>query len=315
LSRRYRAAAYWRGAATVDAPPAALAVETTTLCNLNCPGCLRRWDDLPPQHLDQRVFAAALAWPGVESVLLYGLGEPLLDPDIFARVRAAKAAGRFVQLSTNATLLDEERRRALLAAGPDAVILSLDAPDAETYRVVRGAFDFSRVAENIRAFAESARHSQTRVTIQMVLLPENRSRADAFRRRFGKLPGVTLRFKADETLPRRQATATRRGRRICPVLFAGPLFIRADGSVLPCCHALNEEPLGRLPQDDPAALWNGPRLREMRVLHAAGRSEDLAACRTCALPLPPRAPAALALLLPPTWFRRWLPYAERLLNK
>lgn len=314
MSRRYRSAAYWRGAATVDAPPAALSVETTTHCNLNCPGCLRRWDPLPPQHMSAAVFAAALAWPGVDSILLYGLGEPLLDPEIFARVRSAKAAGRFVQVSTNATLLDEPRRRELLAAAPDAVILSIDAPDAETYRVVRGEFDFARLRENVRTFALQARSSRTRVTIQMVLLPENRSLAGEFRRSFGDLPGARLRFKADETIRRRQATSAQRKRRVCPVPFAGPLFVRADGSVFPCCHMLNEKPLGRLPHDDLSILWNAPRLQELRALHGAGRIEDIAACRHCALPLPPRAPATLALLLPPGLFRRWLPIVERMMK-
>jgi pyruvate-formate lyase-activating enzyme len=314
VNRRRRAAALWRGSPTLDAPPASLAIETTTCCNLECAGCLRRWDTMPARHMDDDVFQAAIAWPGLESVLLYGLGEPLLDPQIFARIRAAKQRGLFVQLSTNATLLDAERRNELLAAAPNVVIFSLDASEPELYREVRGAFDFATVIENVDAFVRAAAGGPTRCVVQMVLLPETIPAADAFRARFGKLPGVTLRFKADETRPRRNAAHQRRLGRVCPVLFAGPVFVRVDGSVLPCCHMLDEPPLGRLPTDDPDALWHHPRWQELRALHGAGRIDDIPACNRCSLPLPPRTASALALLTPARLFRRLLPLAERLLQ-
>ncbi|MDP8224149.1 MAG: radical SAM protein [Candidatus Lernaella stagnicola] len=314
MNRRRRATAFWRGTATVDAPPASLAIETTTCCNLECVGCLRQWDSMPAGHMDATVYEAALAWPGIESVLLYGLGEPLLDPDIFDRIAAARARGLFVQLSTNGTLLDEHRRASLLDAQPHVVIVSLDAADAETYRRVRGEADFNAVTENLRAFAAAAAPRGIACIVQMVLLPENRDRVDHFRSAFASLPGVTLRFKADETLPRRQAAQHRRAGRVCPVLFAGPTFIRVDGSVLPCCHMLEEEPLGRVGDVDPDALWHHERLRELRVLHGAGRIEEIAACNRCSLPLPPRSITATALLLPPRVFRRLLPFVERLLR-
>ena len=314
MSRRYRAAALWRGSAVVDAAPATLAIETTTHCNLSCAGCLRRWDTQPPRQMDAEVFDAALAWPGVETILLYGLGEPLLDPAIFDRVIRAREGGRFVQVSTNATLLGDEARRRLLEARPDAVIVSLDAADPRTYRDVRGDFDFETVVANVTAFAQAAAGGPTRCVVQMVLLADDRAARRAFQDRFGSLPGVTLRFKADETRPRRTATEVARPRRICPILFAGPLTIRVDGAVLPCCHMLEEEPLGNVLADDLDALWNGPRLRELRTLHGAGRINEIAPCRRCSLPLPPRWAATAALLTPPRLFRRVLPLAERLLT-
>jgi len=314
MNRRARAIALWRGAAVVDAPPATLAVETTTRCNLHCVGCLRRWDDTPPQDMSAEVFAAAIKWAGVENVLLYGLGEPLLDENIFDRIHAAKERGLLTQISTNATLLDAERRARLLAASPDTVLFSLDAADAETYRRVRANFDFEAVVRNIEAFARVAEKNTT-VVLQMVALPENRGQWPAFRRRFAHLGAHRLRCKADETLPRRTAGVAPRPRRPCPVLFAGALFIRADGTVLPCCHMIGTDPLGRLPRDELSALWNSPRMQRLRAMHGAGRVNEIEACRVCSLPLPPRLPAACALLLPQRVFRALLPLAERLTPK
>jgi pyruvate-formate lyase-activating enzyme len=314
MTRRYRAAAYWRGGATVDAPPATLAVETTTCCNLECVGCLRRWDTMPARHMDDEVFAAAVAWPGLESVLLYGLGEPLLDPQIFARLAAAKSRDLFVQLSTNATLLDADRRRALVDAGPDVIVFSLDAADPGLYRAVRGGADFEQTVANVAETIKLVGARPIQTVIQMVVLPENRHAIPAFRERFRRLGATALRFKHDETLPRRRAAQDRARARACPVLFAGPLFVRVDGTVLPCCHMLAEAPLGRLPHDDPDALWHAPRLQALRVMHGAGRINEIDACRLCSLPLPPRFVGAGALLTPPRLFRRVLPLAERLVE-
>jgi len=314
VNRRFRAAALWRGSATVDAPPASLAIETTTHCNLDCAGCLRRWDTMPALHMDEAVYDAAVAWPGVESALIYGLGEPLLDPNIFPRIEQARQRGLFVQVSTNATLLNAQRRAALLAAKPDIVIFSLDAADPDLYRQVRGNFDFAKVLTNVNDFAAVAAARDIACVVQMVLLPENRHALAAFKRTFRDVKGVTLRFKADETLPRRTAEQRRANARACPVLFAGPLFVRVDGSVLPCCHMLDEEPLGNVTTHTYDELWQHPRLQELRVLHGAGRINEISACRKCSLPLPPRALAATALLLPPATFRRALPLVERFLG-
>ncbi len=310
MSRRARALALWRGAAVVDAPPATLAIETTTRCNLQCLGCLRRWDNAPAQDMADDVFAAALACPGLEGVLLYGLGEPLLDAKIHARIRAAKARGLLVQLSTNATLLSPERRAELLAAAPDVVIFSLDAADADTYRTVRGDGDFDQVVRQVEAFVREAA-GRVQCVAQLVALPENRAQIERFRQHFGGL-GAAVRIKADETLPRRQGGPADRPRRVCPVLYAGALYVRADGGVLPCCHMIGSEPLGRLPQDDPAELWNHVRLQRLRAMHGAGRVNEIPECRVCSLPLPPRLLASCALLLPQRTFRALLPIAERL---
>lgn len=315
MNRRARAHAFWRGAAVVDAPPASLVIETTTRCNQQCAGCLRHWDQSPAQDMSDEVFAAAVSRPGVETAMLYGLGEPLMDPALFDRIRAARRQGLLVQISTNAVLLNESARRRLLDAKPDTVIFSLDAADAETYERVHGSADFARVVENVTAFVEAARKANgPRCVAQMVCLPENTHQRAGFIQRFAGLVGwQNVRCKTDETRPRREQDTRRTHNRACPVLFAGGLYIRADGTVLPCCHMIGTEPLGRLPADDLADLWNSERMQRLRALHGAGRINDIDECRVCSLPLPGRLVSTAALLLPQGSFRRLLPVAEKFL--
>jgi radical SAM protein with 4Fe4S-binding SPASM domain len=55
------------------------------------------------------------------------------------------------------------------------------------------------------------------------------------------------------------------------------LFLRPDGSVVPCQH-LFEEPVGNVRTDDLEGLWNGPALRRTRL---SQRAAAFPICRRC----------------------------------
>ena len=92
-------------------------------------------------------------------VELCGLGEPLLHPRLFEMLRLAKERGLWVRLVTNASLLDEEKCRDLVALGLDELHISINAGTPETYAQVHGVRPaaFSRVLSAIRMIAR-ARH-------------------------------------------------------------------------------------------------------------------------------------------------------------
>jgi MoaA/NifB/PqqE/SkfB family radical SAM enzyme len=92
-------------------------------------------------------------------VELCGLGEPLLHPRLFDFLREAKAAGLWVRLVTNASLLDAEKAKELVALGLDEIHISLNAGTPEAYAKVHGVAPavFHRVLAAIRAIAEARR--------------------------------------------------------------------------------------------------------------------------------------------------------------
>jgi MoaA/NifB/PqqE/SkfB family radical SAM enzyme len=104
-------------------------------CNLCCSFCTL-WDTPANVPLDRAVAlldeAVAI---GTRTVVLTG-GEPLLHPDLPAIVRAAKARGLAVNLTTNGTLHDRHHD-ALVSAGEDSLSFSIDGlPD--THDRLRG---------------------------------------------------------------------------------------------------------------------------------------------------------------------------------
>ncbi|MFN8557492.1 MAG: radical SAM protein [Dehalococcoidia bacterium] len=118
-------------AADVDQPPLPrrLQVEVTAACNLRCRMCIVRYRPAFPRSASMtlRRFERLLdALPSVREVVLQGVGEPLLAPDLYDMIAATTARGIDVEFNSNATLLTRAAWERLIAAGLAALHLSLD---------------------------------------------------------------------------------------------------------------------------------------------------------------------------------------------
>lgn len=127
--------------------PAELVIELTKKCNLNCRLCFSS-GSAESRTLPQvkKVLREAVAL-GVKSVRFTG-GEPFLSPLLIPALKAAKAAGLYTLVNTNAAL---DKAALFQKAAPriDNVLVSLQAADAKTERVSTGA-DFSVKLRNMR---------------------------------------------------------------------------------------------------------------------------------------------------------------------
>jgi putative metalloenzyme radical SAM/SPASM domain maturase len=130
--------------------------------------------DLLPETFE----ALAPAFPHLESLVLSGVGEPLLHPllDNFIRKakRAMPASGR-VGFQSNGLLLDEARARSLLAAGLDRLCLSLDAVSPPKFRGIREGGEVSAVEQALTAVSRAQGHTGRTIElgIEFVAMREN----------------------------------------------------------------------------------------------------------------------------------------------
>ncbi|MBU1039479.1 MAG: radical SAM/SPASM family putative metalloenzyme maturase [Proteobacteria bacterium] len=120
--------------------PQTLFIESTTRCNLACPMCVKNqpgWQG-GAGDMDYALFQRlGPAFAHARAVVLNGMGEPLMHPDLPRMVAFAKARmpeGGWCGLQTNALLLDEARGEAvanqLLRAGLDLTCISVDPDEA-----------------------------------------------------------------------------------------------------------------------------------------------------------------------------------------
>jgi pyrroloquinoline quinone biosynthesis protein E len=126
---------------TEVSPPLALIAELTHRCPLHCVYCSNplelqaRSTELSTEAWS-RVFREAAAL-GVLQADFTG-GEPLTRPDILELIRAARAAGLYVNLITSGLPLDETRLEALVAAGLDHFQLSFQGAREEIAQEISG---------------------------------------------------------------------------------------------------------------------------------------------------------------------------------
>jgi len=137
--------------AVVGSLPRSLYLETTNRCDSKCQTCIRTFETLePPADLTlERVQAIVAQFPALDRVVLHGIGEPLLNPQIFDIVAYLKTRVASVLFNSDAISLTPARARRLVESGLDEYRVSMDAATAATYHQLRGVDQFERVTANV----------------------------------------------------------------------------------------------------------------------------------------------------------------------
>src|SRR5215813_5819996 len=142
--------------------PRELYLESTNRCNELCDQC-------PRTHLGREadrdlsldeVMGITNQLPALERVVLHGLGEPLLNPQLPAIVAHLRGRGAYVLFNSNATALSERLGRALIDADLNELRVSLDGATAQTYARVRGVNErtLPKIIRNLATFTKLQRY-------------------------------------------------------------------------------------------------------------------------------------------------------------
>jgi len=313
------AASYFRHKAVLPGGPIEITLESTSKCNLSCPMCPRHTYTFDNENMDLDLYRRIVSdcRDYVEFIWPYGIGEPLMHPRIFEMIRITREAGIRAGLSTNATLLHSERADRLLDSGLDYLIIAFDGASKEIYEKYRVGATFENTIENIVAFLEKKkqRGSRIHVVVQMVVLKDNVREISEFRKLWS-IPGVDeIRFKRDEI--RFEGTAVPeeavKGQRQhpCHLLWRGPLYVRYNGLVYPCCYMYGEPPVGDLKTQSVMEVWNSAGMVKLREAHLKRDVSDYPACNACQAARPGTAALYGSLALDSLTVRKAVPAMER----
>lgn len=162
--------------------PKKIYLETTTRCNLQCRMCVKyaAASCIPERDMPVEVFNQLLAsFSDVESLILNGIGEPLLHPHLFEFIRLARsrmAENTTIGFQSNGKLLDQQNAADLIEAGLDTLCLSVDGlQNSAADCASSGEHSFSTVAKAVSNLNLARRriNSSFKIGLEIVLTREN----------------------------------------------------------------------------------------------------------------------------------------------
>lgn len=284
--------------------PRRLTVETVFGCNARCIMCpidfptKREKQIMSTEMYNSIVDSMAIYANQIEKFDLFGLGEPLLDPHLFARIRYAKSRGfRSIGISTNAHLLTPEKQRPLMESGVDTTIFSIDGVNKETHEGIRIRTDFDSVVRNCISTIKLRDDGgyKTRFVVRFIRQAANYNQWEEFRRFWlsaispekkdfitlydahswgGKVATKTDILKSHLANPEIETM---------PCHHLNNLIILSDGSVPLCSEDWLDSPfrLGNVKNSSPIEIFNSPKFNRIRQVHAVGKKNRIPICREC----------------------------------
>jgi putative metalloenzyme radical SAM/SPASM domain maturase len=162
--------------------PSKLFVETTTYCNLKCSMCMKQTmgSELKEGFLTMEVFRGLdPAFPRAESLVMSGIGEPLLCRELEDFIRHARSLmprDSWIGFQSNGLLLDEERAVSLMEAGLDRICLSVDSVSPDTFSTVREGGELGDIDRAFAALSSARKRCgrpDFRIGIEFVIMRDN----------------------------------------------------------------------------------------------------------------------------------------------
>jgi len=172
-----------------DPALAKVIVEPTSACNLNCRTCVRHSWDEPIGSMSlaayQELIAGLRNVPALRTVAFWGIGEPLVHPDVVEMVRLAHRLGARTELVTNALLLDRRMAEGLVLAGLDRIVVSVDGVTPEAQADVRSGASLELVRRNVLGLhnvRDRLDRENPEVDLEFVLMKRNLRELPGLRR-------------------------------------------------------------------------------------------------------------------------------------
>ncbi|MCW7755339.1 radical SAM protein, partial [Desulfobotulus sp. H1] len=121
----------------------------------------------------------------LQYLTLHGMGEPLLDKTLPAKIALAKKKGfKGIGFATNATHLTRDKTEALLDCGLNTIIFSLDGITKKTHENIRRGVDYDDIMEKILYFIKRRNQQNaldTKIIVRMIRQESNQHECDDYR--------------------------------------------------------------------------------------------------------------------------------------
>jgi hypothetical protein len=222
-----------------------------------------------------------------------GTGEPLIDKNIFKRIRRLKQEfpHSILKFHSNFCAATDQMIDEMVTSGLDEVNISINGYDKESYEKIMH-LDFDRTMGNVAKLIERRRSAQStlKIRVSMVLASRNEGYEKDFISRWSaQVDSVSINRVTNygNTVPEK-AGANRIDSSMpvlpCRSLWAG-IIIGSNGQVLLCCQDVEgDDDLGNIRDHRILDIYYGDKFEEYRRKHLAGDLRGLTKCVGCSIP-------------------------------
>lgn len=284
--------------------PYVIYFEPCALCNLACSFCFHngKESDVPKEIMSFEIAKKAIDDIGkfpqkVKMIRICGGGEPLLNPRFAEIIKYMKesACSEKIVLVTNGTRLDEQLEEAIVHY-IDHVIISVEGINEDQYKKYAGReIDYPEFLNKISSLYEKTRNSTCTLCIKIHGdAVSNEDDLKQFSNTFGGIcdemtvenlvdlfPEVILEDNHKEKFRFDEYEYIQK--KVCPQMFKS-LQVDADGTVVPCCVDWKRlRNLGNICDTSLLDIWNGDKLKELRLMHLDMKKSAIDPCRFCTM--------------------------------
>ena len=292
------------GLVRISHAPLFVSVEPAAVCQLRCPECPvgRRDNGIPTSRNTDKLLSLDLfrkvlgeVKDYAHTMQFYFQGEPLLNKDLAQMIAEAHEAGLYTIVSTNAQAMTRELAEALVSAGLNRIIVSMDGLTQASYGAYRIGGDVEKAKAALRYLREAKKKLKIedlrlQIELQCLRLKTNEQEWAELKRTYKALGADRLSLKTaqlydyekgHDLMPsnprysRYEQDADglfhrKKRARGCLRVWSG-VVVTTTGEVLPCCydksHAfaygnINDAPIAELFKNEKALAFRRAALNE-----------------------------------------------------
>jgi radical SAM protein with 4Fe4S-binding SPASM domain len=286
--------------------PFVLFVDPSSACNFLCPFCptghrdmidkTGRFQGVMKLPLFQKIIDDLGEFEGPIKVLrLYKDGEPFLNKNLAKMISYAKNSGfvKYVDTTTNGSLMTPERLGPVLAAGLDKINISVDGMNRDQYKEFTGFdFDFDAFVENVKWLYANKGHCEVVVKIPGDLISEAQRQQflDTFGDHCDRIfienfapcwPEFDVEAHTGIAITEGIYQQPIKPTDTCPYIFYS-MSVNADGLVSSCFLDWGRKLIiGDTKEEKLKAIWHGNRMNALRRQHLEGKRQANPVCSQC----------------------------------
>ena len=278
--------------------PFVVYIEPSGYCNLKCVFCPQSSGDkalikdIMSLELWKKVIDDLAEFPDkVKLLRVCGNGEPLTCPHIAEMLKYAKGKVERIELISNGTLLNNRLIRKLPRYA-DRIIISIEGLSGEEYEFVSGVkVDLEKLVDNIKRLHANSKDCIVHIKIHHKAV-HGKGKKEKFFKLFGNicdeiyienLIPMWPEFDSEFAIDKFRYGGKFARKKVCVQMFKG-FQVQANGEVVPCCVDWKRvNIIGNIRKESVAEVWQGRKLRRLRLLHLSGCKDKIEPCKTCTM--------------------------------